>query len=141
MKVKFLLLFFGLVSSFNYSYSASFIGISADSSNDVFQIGEVRSIKFDQQPNADKGYRTIVFNSEYSNERTNSSVSSIVVYPNPVAEYIVVFGVEEMDEVVIMTIDGVVVSRSQGSRIDVSKLQQGSYILTVNGKLVKFIKK
>ncbi|MCQ2199849.1 MAG: T9SS type A sorting domain-containing protein [Paludibacteraceae bacterium] len=107
----------------------------------MFQIGEVRSIKFDQQPNADKGYRTIVFNSEYSNERTNSSVSSIVVYPNPVAEYIVVFGVEEMDEVVIMTIDGVVVSRSQGSRIDVSKLQQGSYILTVNGKLVKFIKK
>lgn len=43
--------------------ASAFIGIAADGCEEEFQIGKVRSIKFDPQNSGDKGFRTIVFNS------------------------------------------------------------------------------
>lgn len=143
MKIKhFVLWAFCSIASFVSISASTFIGISADGSKDEFQIGKVQSIKFDPQHNEDKGYRTIVFSSENSGvANESSSTVAILVYPNPVSDYITVSGIEEDDEVVLRGVEGKIVSRTKGMRVDVKDLPVGNYILSVRNKSVKFIKK
>ncbi len=143
MKVKYVLLsMFLTLSSLGTCFASPFIGISADGSKDEFQIGAVQSIKFAPQKEGDKGYPTIVFNASSDDvDNVVSSNSAIMVYPNPVSEYITVSGIEDGDEVIVRGIDGNVLSRTTGNRVDVSCLATGNYILTVKNQSVKFIKK
>ena len=57
------------------------------------------------------------------------------------SDYITVSGIEEDDEVVLRGVDGKIVSRTKGMRVDVKDLPVGNYILSVRNKSVKFIKK
>lgn len=131
-------------ASYGSSYASSFIGVAADGSQEEFQIGNVRSIKFQPQKNGDKGFRSIVFNSsmsEITDANKKKSNSVVLVYPNPVSEYIIVSGIEESDEIIIRGMDGKEVSRTNGGRVEVSSLSVGTYILLVRNQSVKFIKK
>lgn len=143
MKGKQILLsMFLAFASFSSSFASSFIGIAADGSKEEFQIGNVQSIKFEPQKTGDKGFPTIVFNSSGSGvANATSSSMAIMVYPNPVSEYITVSGIEEGDEVTVTRIDGNVVSRTKGGRVEVNTLPAGNYILSVKNQSVKFIKK
>lgn len=123
------------------SFASSFIAITADGSKDEFEIGKVQSIKF-EAPNKDaKGYRTIVFNPDWTKTESVSSTMAIMAYPNPVSDYIYISGIEDSEEVILRNMEGAVVSRSNGSKVDVSFLPMGNYILTVRNQSVKFIKK
>jgi len=143
MKVRQILLSMILpLTSFGTCFASSFIGIAADGSKEEFQIGQVQSIKFEPQKSGDKGFPTIVFNSSADGvKNTSSSDVAIMVYPNPVSDYITVSGIEESDEIILRGMDGNVVARSNGSRVEVSNLPVGSYILSVKNQSVKFIKK
>ncbi len=143
MNFRYLLLSgFVTIASLGSSFASSFIGISADGSKEEFQIGNVQSIKFEPQKSGDKGFPTIVFNSSMDGvKNTSSSDVAIMVYPNPVSEYITVSGIEDGDEVIVRGIDGNVLSRTTGKKVDVSGLATGKYILTVKNQSVKFIKK
>lgn len=145
MSIRYIILSISVTFAlYGSSYASSFIGIAADGSHEEFQIGNVRSIKFQPQKSGDKGFRTIVFNSSMSeitdaNEKFSNSV--VFVYPNPVSDYIIVSGIEESDEVIICGMDGKAVSCTNGSRVEVSSLPVGNYILSVKNQSVKFIKK
>ncbi|MCQ2188963.1 MAG: T9SS type A sorting domain-containing protein [Paludibacteraceae bacterium] len=133
---------FVTIASLGSSFASSFIGISADGSKEEFQIGKVQSIKFEPQKSGDKGFPTIVFNANTDGvDNVSSSTVAVLVYPNPVSEYITVSGIEDGDEVIVRGIDGNVFSRTTGNRVDVSGLATGNYILTVKNQSVKFIKK
>ena len=130
------------VASIGYSYASSFIGISADGEKEEFQIGKVQSIKFDPQNSGDKGFRIIVFSSENSGvENESSTTMAILVYPNPVRDYITVFGIDDVDEILVYGLDGNIVSRTKNEKVNVRELPSGSYILSVKNQSVKFIKK
>lgn len=123
--------------------ASAFIGIAADGSEEEFQIGKVRSIKFDPQNSGDKGFRTIVFNSNNNSgiAEKKSSTMAILVYPNPVSEYIIVSGIDDGDEILVYGLEGTIVSRTKNNIVNVREFPSGNYILSVKNQSVKFIKK
>lgn len=124
-------------------HASSIYGISADGTKDEFPIGDVRSIKIAPKTDGTKSYPVIKFgeSSDNTNSEEKSSSYFIMAYPNPVSEYLTISGVDENVKVSVADMQGVEVLKTQGTRVDVSKLAEGSYILIVEGKKVKFLKK
>ncbi len=125
----------------SFASAGSIVAISSDGAEDSYTISSVRSIKFAPENSDDKGYRTILFGAKSGLNEIDSDQSFIFVYPNPVSDYIQISGVDEDAEVLIFDMNGNVVSRTHGKRVDVSEMNNGNYILNVNGNSVKFIKK
>ncbi len=50
-------------------------------------------------------------------------------------------GIEDNTEVSVVNMQGIEVLKTKGTKVDVSKLEKGTYILVVEGKKVKFLKK
>ncbi len=125
----------------SFASAGSIVAISSDGAEDSYSISSVRSIKFAPEKSSDKGYRTILFGESTGVKGVSGDQPFIYVYPNPVSEYIEISGVEEDSEVQIFDMNGNVVSRSYGNRVDVGGMINGNYILNVNGNSVKFIKK
>ncbi|MCR6641311.1 MAG: T9SS type A sorting domain-containing protein [Sporocytophaga sp.] len=68
-----------------------------------------------------------------------SSTSTLKVYPNPVND--VVFFSEEIPyDWTITTLMGNVLMNGNGIHADVSSLNRGTYLLNVNGNVVKIMK-
>jgi hypothetical protein len=69
---------------------------------------------------------------------------SMVVYPNPSMNELFIEGMEIGDVLRVYTIDGVLVKtqvvESEVTRIEVSDLAVGSYLIQSKGNVVKFIK-
>jgi len=65
--------------------------------------------------------------------------TNVNVYPNPANDVLNISTNGEISDIVISTLDGKVVHKSQETSIDVSKLNGGMYIyqVTVNGKVTK----
>ena len=118
---------------------------SAGTLEDLFgraREGEIKNIKFMSQNSGDKGFPSIVFNPSANEvKNTFSSDAAVIVCPNPVCDYITVSGKEDSDEIILRGMDGSVVSRTYGSIVEVRDLPLGNYILSVNNKSVKFIKR
>ncbi|MFM7661200.1 MAG: T9SS type A sorting domain-containing protein, partial [Bacteroidota bacterium] len=74
-----------------------------------------------------------------SSAEVNELSSSLKVYPNPANDVLNISTNGEISDIVISTLDGKVVHKSQETNIDVSKLNAGMYIyqVTVNGKVTK----
>lgn len=123
--------------------AGSIYGISADGDKDEFAIGDIRSIKIAPGQPGYKSYSTIKFGNgtQSSTSDEDASTRFIMVYPNPVSEYITISGVDENAKVSVVNMQGVEVIKTQGSKVDVSKLATGSYLLVVEGESVKFLKK
>lgn len=66
---------------------------------------------------------------------------AILVYPNPVSEYIIVSGIDDGDEILVYGLEGTIVSRTKNNIVNVREFPSGNYILTVKNQSVKFIKK
>lgn len=128
--------------AFNQVHAGSIYGISADGSEDEFPIGDVRSIKIAPKKDGFKSYPTIKFK-ESSNPTNSDETTSrfIMAYPNPVKEYITISGVEADAKISVVNMQGVEVLKTQGAKVNVSNLAEGSYILVVEGEKMKFIKK
>ena len=70
--------------------------------------------------------------------------SSIKVYPNPADDIIVVKGAKENSIVTVYSTLGMMMTRTEigeSSVIDVSDYPAGIYIMNVDGKTIKFVKK
>ena len=69
---------------------------------------------------------------------------AVLVFPNPVKEYFTVSGVVKDAKINLFSLSGTllqsVFAQDSATNIDVSGLQQGTYLLQVGGKTVKFIK-
>jgi len=70
--------------------------------------------------------------------------SSIFVFPNPVKEYLTVSGVEKGETINLYDLSGgllqTIPAQENSTKIDVSSLQQGVYVLQIGKQQVKFIK-
>ena len=76
-----------------------------------------------------------------SNKIINGLNEEIFIYPNPSNDYIDINNDEEIWKLEIINMNGekIDVKRS-GSRIDVSFLSKGIYILNFNNNFIKFVK-
>lgn len=139
---KFLVLVATCALTFCQVHSSSIYGISADGSNDEFPIGNVRSIKIAPKKEGVKSYPTIKFGEcSPTNSDDVASPYFIMAYPNPVSEYLTISGIEDNSGISVLNMQGVEVLKTQGTKVNVSNLVEGSYILVVDGKKVKFLKK
>lgn len=128
--------------AFSQVNAGSIYAISADGRSDEFTIGDVRSIKIAPKANGVKSYNSIKFGQ--SSEQTGTEETSsrfIMVYPNPVSEYITISGTDEEVKIAVVSMDGEVMMTTKGTKVNVSNLVKGTYVLIVNGEKVKFIKK
>lgn len=66
--------------------------------------------------------------------------NKLTVSPNPVSNILTISGIEENSEVQVLNLAGVVVLNSNSSKIDVSNLQSGLYILKSGSSTAKFVK-
>ena len=132
--------------------AADMVGIRADNSKETFPIANVLSVKFQggDLPTMDviktdgessNGFRSLVFsNGEFSSVSSISS-ATVSVFPNPVEDIIYVDGIDKDAEIIVMDLAGKQLMQAKARQINVSSLQTGSYLLKVNNKIVKFLKK
>lgn len=76
---------------------------------------------------------------------TDNASARVQVYPNPTHDFIIVKGLENEQTARVYSWDGKFLSASQAdeteTKINVSDLPNGSYLLQVGAEIVKFIKK
>ena len=65
----------------------------------------------------------------------------IFVFPNPVSHTLNIQGVDENTLLEVYNLTGKSVIKDKGIELDVTSLNQGTYILRINNQYVKFIKK
>ena len=65
----------------------------------------------------------------------------VVAYPNPVSDYLTILGIKEDTYVRVYNLNGKLCIESLGSKVDVSRLIRGSYLLRVEDCDMMFIKK
>ena len=85
-------------------------------------------------------YKKILF-AELATEIEELEISSVFVFPNPVSNTLYIHGVEDDAILEVYTLTGKSVLNEKGTEIDVTSLNQGTYILRINTQHVKFIKK
>jgi hypothetical protein len=130
--------------------ATSLIGIKADKSTTVFALDDVMSIKVSESNlmtvntfNGEKvgDFNVVKFNTNQSKvENLNSNGNSIQVYPNPVKHTLYLVGATESTSISIFDMSGKAVIVGQGESINVESLPNGMYIISAEGKKVKFIK-
>lgn len=86
------------------------------------------------------GVQKILFSTPIT-EIKEIGVNNVYVYPNPVSHTLYIEGVSDETPLYIFNLAGQCISQEYGSEIDVTSLQQGTYILRINQQHVKFIKK
>lgn len=140
------------VSCFSSFAVDGIIGIRADKSQESFVLSDVSSIKIASgtdvtlsvnQKNGKSvdGFKTIVFNADLSDVENNMAAPQIQMYPNPVENIIYVSGLEKDADIKVLSIDGKTVKNVVGQQIEVSDLAKGMYLLSVEGRMIKFMKK
>ena len=72
------------------------------------------------------------------------ATTPVLVFPNPVKNILTVSGTDKVVKINLFDLNGMLLksTMSQGNKtnIDVSSLQQGTYLLHIDGQVVKFIK-
>lgn len=88
-----------------------------------------------------KGGRIVVVDTEEALENLNASVS---VFADPVQQQLIINGIPENQILRIFDISGKLLMTSNSqcnqTRIDVSRLQNGTYLLQLGANVVKFVK-
>lgn len=129
--------------------AASLIGIRADENNVVFALNDVMSIKVSESDlmtvNTFNGesaghFQAIKFSDMGANVENLNSDSNIKVYPNPVKNVLYLVGASESTLINIIDMKGKSVLTGNGESINVENLSKGMYIISAEGKSVKFIK-
>lgn len=86
--------------------------------------------------------KKIVFTGSLSDSK-DVDKNAIRVYPNPTQDQIFIDGLNKGEQVRVFSIDGSViqtVSAEEQTKIDVSSLAKGTYLLQIGTNVVKFIK-
>ena len=113
--------------------------------DDVMYLFDATDSELGHTPLAEIG--KIVFR-EMSNTPTsidNALPGSVQVFPNPTHDYLIVKGLETDQSARVYSLEGQLISTTPvgatETKINVSDLQQGSYLLQIGAEIVKFIKK
>lgn len=139
-------------STFSTFAVEGMIGIKADRSQETFALSDVVSIKVKSGNDASmsvnkndgtsiEGFQTIVFNVVLTKAENKAASPVIQMYPNPVENFIYVSGLDKDANIKVIGTDGKTVKQVIGQQIEVSDLAKGMYLLSVDGRMVKFIKK
>lgn len=139
-------------STFSTFAVEGMIGIKADRSQETFALSDVVSIKVKSGNDASmsvnkndgtsiEGFQTIVFSVDLTKAENKTASPVIQMYPNPVENFIYVSGLDKDANIKVIGTDGKTVKQVIGQQIEVSDLAKGMYLLSVDGRMVKFIKK
>ncbi|MBO7626959.1 MAG: T9SS type A sorting domain-containing protein [Paludibacteraceae bacterium] len=129
--------------------ATSLIGIRADKSTTVFALDDVMSIKVSESNlmtvntfNGEKveNFNVLKFDSNITKAENLNSNDIIQVYPNPVKHTLYLVGATESTSISIFDMSGKTVIVGKGESINVESLSKGMYIISAEGKKVKFIK-
>lgn len=129
--------------------ATSLIGIRADKSTTVFALDDVMSIKVSESNlmtvntfNGEKveNFNVLKFDSNITKAENLNSNDNIQVYPNPVKHTLYLVGATESTSISIFDMSGKAVIVGKGESINVESLPNGMYIISAEGKKVKFIK-
>ena len=128
------------------------IALSSDGVEMRYELSSVQRIVFDAggmtlQRTAEagdvSGVRCVLFGTM---EQTPTALAetreaALCVYPNPVQHYLCVEGAAADATCTVYDLQGRALLHSAAQHIDVTALQQGSYLLKINDQIIKFIKK
>ena len=131
---------------------STMVAVSSDGDDTTYALADIKRI--DVNTTARSASMTVVLNDgategTYTKLLFAKDITSIeevgevavYVYPNPVSSTLNIQGVDEIASLSVYSLSGKCVLQETGTEIDVTSLQQGTYILRVNNQYVKFIKK
>ena len=102
--------------------------ILVDKAGEVLAVEPIRNIK------------KITFSSDEDMAVDNVSSETIVVYPNPTQDILMIKGVD-YQTLRVYDMQGRLLKVESGSKINVSSLAEGTYLLQIGTQVVRFIKK
>ena len=154
MKLKLLFSVLALsVASFLYAAECeSMVAVSADGNKTTYVLATVSRINViadansasmtvvDKDGNQFAGYVKILF-AETETSIEELGFTQVYVFPNPVVNTLTIQGVDENTPLEVYNLTGKSVLKDKGAELDVTSLNQGTYILRINNQYVKFIKK
>ena len=128
------------------------VAVSADGSETTYALLDIKRIEINATDS--KASMTIlnkdgIYSSEYqkilfaesATDIEELGISSIFVFPNPVSNTLYIQGVDDDASLEVYNLTGKSVIKDKGTELDVTSLNQGTYILRINNQYVKFIKK
>jgi hypothetical protein len=128
------------------------VAVSADGNKTSYVLADIQRIEIkatyskasmtilDKNGNYSAGYQKILF-AESNTGIEELGISSFFVFPNPVSNILYIQGVDENAALEVFNLTGKSVIKEKGTELDVTSLNQGTYILRINNQYVKFIKK
>ena len=102
--------------------------ILVDKAGEVLAVEPIRNIK------------KITFSSDEDMAVDNVSSETIVVYPNPTQDILMIKGID-YQTLRVYDMQGRLLKVESGSQINVSSLAEGTYLLQIGTQVVRFIKK
>ena len=155
MKLKLLFTMLALfVSSIIYATDVSnLVAVSADGNETTYLLADVQRIEvqandvqgkmtiLQKDGNKVGNYQKILFATSTSTSLEENKELQIFVFPNPVSHTLNIQGVDENTSLEVYNLTGKSLIKEKGTELDVTSLNQGTYILRINNQYVKFIKK
>lgn len=129
------------------------VAVSADGSEITYLLANVQRIEvqandvqgkmtiLQKDGNKVGNYQKILFATSTSTSLEENKELQIFVFPNPVSHTLNIQGVDENTSLEVYNLTGKSVIKDKGTELDVTSLNQGTYILRINNQYVKFIKK
>ena len=128
------------------------VAVSADGYKTSYVLADIQRIEIkatdskasmtilDKNGNYSAEYQKILF-AESNTGIEELGISSFFVFPNPVSNTLYIQGVDEYTALEVFNLTGKSVIEGKGTELDVTSLNQGTYILRINNQYLKFIKK
>ena len=154
MKIKLFLSMFAIffASQTSANEVTQCVAVSADGYKTSYVLADIQRIEIkatdskasmtilDKNGNYSAEYQKILF-AESNTGIEELGISSFFVFPNPVSNTLYIQGVDENAALEVFNLTGKSVIKEKGTELDVTSLNQGTYILRINNQYVKFIKK
>ena len=129
------------------------VAVSADGSETSYALSSIERINListdtetsmtviSKEGRSQSGYIRLLFTAEKTTFIEGVGEVAVYVYPNPVINTLNVQGVDVSTLLSVYNLSGKCMLQDVGTEIDVTSLDEGTYILQINNNYVKFIKK
>ena len=129
------------------------VAVSADGSKTTYALADIKRIEVNATYNSGEmtvvktnkesqgGYKKLLFAHYAPTSIDGIGEVSVYIFPNPVSNTLNIMGVDESATLAVYNLSGKCIMKENGNTLNVSSLSQGTYILQIDGKFVKFIKK
>ena len=129
------------------------VAVSADGSKITYALADIKRIEVNATYNSGEmtvvktnkesqgGYTKLLFAHDTPTSIDGIGEVSVYIFPNPVSNTLNIMGVDESATLAVYNLSGKCIMKENGNTLNVSSLSQGTYILQIDGRFVKFIKK